>query len=362
MAGVVLEADAGSGFNPGDRIFAMTDGFLWSTDVHGGSRAGVRGLRGVEAAAPRRREETPSPRVGRGSSSAGSSRPGARPERARPESERERETWWTHAPLHPPPPSSGCYAERVAVPAADAAPAPTTISLTHAAAVPLVALTAVQTIEATPPSARARGSLALVHAGAGGVGHVAVQLLVRRYGMVVTATCGPANDAFVRACGAVTTLDYRSPTFAADLAAAGPYHLIFDLIGGDAAAASRGLVAEGGAFAEVFNTGTTEAGSAANKAAAEASGGTYVGPTLVHAGDGAALKADRGGHRFGQALRRRRRRPPFGPSRRSARPPGDAARARQDRAAGGGRGRAAVGRGRGRGSARGRACRAIPRL
>lgn len=231
------------------------------------------------------------PRVGRGSSSAGSSLPGARTERARPESERERETWWTHAPLHPPPPSSGCYAERVAVPAADAALAPTTISLTHAAAVPLVALTAVQTIEATPPSARARGSLALVHAGAGGVGHVAVQLLVRRYGMVVTATCGPANDAFVRACGAATTLDYRSPTFAADLAAAGPYHLIFDLIGGDAAAASRGLVAEGGAFAEVFNTGTTEAGSAANKAAAEASGGTYVGPTLVHAGDGAALKA-----------------------------------------------------------------------
>lgn len=155
---------------------------------------------------------------------------------------------------------------------------------------PLVALTAVQTIEAAPASARAPGAAALVHAGAGGVGHVAVQLLAKRYGMVVTATCSPANDGFVKKCGAAATVDHASPSFAADLAAAGPFHLIFDLIGGPAAAASRGLVAEGGCYAEVFNTGTSEHASAATKAAAEAAGGSYVGPTLVHAGDGAALQ------------------------------------------------------------------------
>lgn len=63
--------------------------------------------------------------------------------------------------------TNGCYAERVAVPAAAAAKAPTSISLLHAAAVPLVALTAAQTIALAPASALAAGGKALVTAGAG---------------------------------------------------------------------------------------------------------------------------------------------------------------------------------------------------
>jgi NADPH2:quinone reductase len=153
----------------------------------------------------------------------------------------------------------------------------------------LVALTAAQTIAAAPASALAPGGAALVHAGAGGVGHVAVQLLARVHGLTVTATASPANHAFVKACGAAAVLDYNSPSHAADVAAAGPFAVVFDLVGADAARAAFPHVAPGGAFLHVFNTGTDDALLAEGRAAAEAGGWTFVGPTLVQQ-DGATLK------------------------------------------------------------------------
>lgn len=68
-----------------------------------------------------------------------------------------------------------------------------------------------------------------------GVGHVAVQLLAKVHGLAVVATASPSNTDFLKSIGAASTLDYNSPSFADDVAAAGPFAVVFDLVGGDQA-------------------------------------------------------------------------------------------------------------------------------
>jgi hypothetical protein len=75
---------------------------------------------------------------------------------------------------------------------------PPSLPLEQAGALPLVGLTAWQALAPAKPEARgALGERVLVHAGAGGVGHIAVQL-AKAAGLTVVATCGPANVEFVR--------------------------------------------------------------------------------------------------------------------------------------------------------------------
>ncbi|WP_308440129.1 alcohol dehydrogenase catalytic domain-containing protein [Streptomyces griseosporeus] len=68
----------------------------------------------------------------------------------------------------------GAYAEYTAAPAAALAPKPKNLDLPHAAAVPLAAVTAWTALDAL--GRVGPGDRVLIHAAAGGVGHVAVQL------------------------------------------------------------------------------------------------------------------------------------------------------------------------------------------
>lgn len=241
VAGVVVQPDAGAAFAAGDRVFAMTRGFKWDVDTNGcyAERVAVVSF-------------------------------GMR--------ERWRRGGFNKRPRHA---SNHRHPSPSLQPVKAAAKAPTTTSLLHAAAVPLVALTAAQTIALAPKKALAAGGKALVTAGAGGVGHVAVQLLAKVRGLHVVATASPANTDFLKSVGAAATLDYSSPSFADNVAAAGPYATVFDLVGGDQARAAWGALAPGGAFLHVFNTGTSDELVADGKAAAAANGWTWVGPTLV---------------------------------------------------------------------------------
>lgn len=72
------------------------------------------------------------------------------------------------------PEPAGCYAEYAAVPADQVVVKPAALDHAHAAALPLVALTAWQALFDT--ARLTAGETVLVHAAAGGVGHVAVQL------------------------------------------------------------------------------------------------------------------------------------------------------------------------------------------
>lgn len=106
-----------------------------------------------------------------------------------------------------PPRLSGTHAEYVAVPDLFVAPAPTSLSDVEAACVPLAFLTAWQTlIDVVRLQA---GQKIFINAGAGGVGHFAVQI-ARMRGAVVTASCAQRNVDFVKDLGAhrVVAYDY----------------------------------------------------------------------------------------------------------------------------------------------------------
>ncbi len=104
----------------------------------------------------------------------------------------------------------GTYAEYVAVPTLSVARKPASLSHTQAAGVPLAALTAwglvVDVAQARP------GQRMLIHAGAGGVGHFAVQFAAH-FGAHVIATGSNRNLDWLRELGASEVVDYRTTRF-----------------------------------------------------------------------------------------------------------------------------------------------------
>ncbi|GAB7102948.1 NADP-dependent oxidoreductase [Streptomyces phaeofaciens JCM 4814] len=120
----------------------------------------------------------------------------------------------------------GSYAEFTAVPADALAPAPKNLDLTHAGAVPLVAITAWQALAVL---ARVKpGDRVLIHAAAGGVGHVAVQL-AKESGAYVIGTARAANHDFLRGLGADELIDHTTTDFRTAVA---PVDVVLDLVGG----------------------------------------------------------------------------------------------------------------------------------
>lgn len=146
----------------------------------------------------------------------------------------------------------GTYAERIAVPADALAPAPATVDMPTAAALPLAGLTAYQVMVALGVTS---GDVVLVHAGAGGVGHLAVQL-ARGLGARVLATASPANHGFLEQLGA-EPLEYgdRLPEAVRE-AAPGGVTAVADLAGGDALVVSPPLLSPGGRLASIVNAST----------------------------------------------------------------------------------------------------------
>ena len=102
------------------------------------------------------------------------------------------------------------YAEFVSAPATDLALKPPNISHIEAAATPLAALTAWQGLFSA--AKLKRDQTVLIHAGAGGVGHFAIQL-ARWAGAHVSATTSSRNLEFVAKLGAKDIIDYSSVNF-----------------------------------------------------------------------------------------------------------------------------------------------------
>ncbi|MBK1730980.1 zinc-dependent alcohol dehydrogenase family protein [Thiococcus pfennigii] len=114
------------------------------------------------------------------------------------------EVWFCHGGLGGP---VGNYAEYTVVDAAIAQPKPRSIDFATTAAAPLVLITA---WEALYDRARLReGQTVLIHAGAGGVGHVAIQLARLAGARVCTTVSSPEKAAFVHELGAECAINYR---------------------------------------------------------------------------------------------------------------------------------------------------------
>jgi len=107
----------------------------------------------------------------------------------------------------------GTYAEYAVVPAEQLAKVPESVPLEIAAALPLVAITA---WEALYDRARVtEGEHVLIHAGAGGTGHIAVQLAVLRGARVATTVSSLEKIKFVTDLGAELPINYHDQDFVA---------------------------------------------------------------------------------------------------------------------------------------------------
>lgn len=126
----------------------------------------------------------------------------------------------------------GTLAEYIAADARLIALKPRNLSMREAAALPLAAITAWEGL--VDQAKVAAGDTVLVHGGAGGVGHVVVQL-ARAFGAQVFTTVSREQFDTVKAYGA-TPIDYRASTVAqyvAEHTAGGKgFDIVYDTVGG----------------------------------------------------------------------------------------------------------------------------------
>ncbi|MFF3839036.1 NADP-dependent oxidoreductase [Streptomyces sp. NPDC001930] len=138
------------------------------------------------------------------------------------------------------PRQAGAYAEYVVAPARHLAPKPASLTHVEAAALPLAALTAWQ---ALVDAADVRpGERVLVHAAAGGVGHLAVQIAKAR-GAYVIGTASAGKHDLVRELGADEMVDYHETRFE-DVVS--DVDVVLDGIGGETAERSLKVLRDGG--------------------------------------------------------------------------------------------------------------------
>jgi NADPH2:quinone reductase len=125
----------------------------------------------------------------------------------------------------------GTLAEFIAVDADLLAYKPRNLSMSQAAALPLITITA---WEGLVDRARVHANqTVLIHAGAGGVGHIAVQI-ARAYGARVFATVSPDKKNIVEDFGAIP-IDYRSYSVEEYVAASTEgkgFDIVYDTVGG----------------------------------------------------------------------------------------------------------------------------------
>lgn len=146
----------------------------------------------------------------------------------------------------------GSHAEYVAAPARAFVLKPTVIDHVQAGALPLVSLTAwqalVETADVQP------GQRVLIHAAAGGVGHVAVQIAKAR-GAYVIGTASAGKHDFLREIGVDEAIDYRETDFTE---AVKDVDVVLDTLGGDNAVRSLRVLRPGGVVVSIIPVGSAE--------------------------------------------------------------------------------------------------------
>lgn len=141
----------------------------------------------------------------------------------------------------------GCYAEYVALKAADAARKPEKMTHAAAAGVPLCALTAWKAL--FDEAGLSGGQTVLVHGGSGGVGSFAVQL-AKAFDAVVVATTSAPNVAAVRALGADRVVDYRADDFSDRVR---DVDVVLDTLGGEVQERSWRCLRPGGTLVSIVS-------------------------------------------------------------------------------------------------------------
>ncbi|WTD55876.1 NADP-dependent oxidoreductase [Streptosporangium sp. NBC_01639] len=144
------------------------------------------------------------------------------------------------------PHPAGAYAEYAAAPARHFAPRPTSLTHIESGALPLASLTAWQALVDTADVRP--GQRVLIHAAAGGVGHLAVQIAKAR-GAHVIGTASAAKHDLLRSLGADELIDYRTQDFAETVR---DVDVVLDALGGDNWARSLRTLRPGGTLVSIL--------------------------------------------------------------------------------------------------------------
>lgn len=147
------------------------------------------------------------------------------------------------------PRTTGSYAEYVSVPALSLARKPSILTHAEAAAVPLAALTAWGTVVELGKAHE--GQRMLIHAGAGGVGHFAVQFAAY-FGAEVTTTASARNASWLTGLGASRVIDYTEQAFEDVVSGV---DVVLDAIGSDTGPRSLSVLRAGGQIISLPSSG-----------------------------------------------------------------------------------------------------------
>lgn len=164
------------------------------------------------------------------------------------------EVWFCHGGLGN---EQGNYAEYNVLDESLLSRKPATLDFKQAAVGPLVLITAWEALYDQVHLDKDR--TILIHAGAGGVGHVAIQLAKRTGARVFTTVHGDDKKKLVKQLGADEIIDYRQEDIAEKIMAftAGKgVDVVFDTIGGDTFRQSLNCLAYRGEIVTLLDPGT----------------------------------------------------------------------------------------------------------
>jgi NADPH2:quinone reductase len=149
----------------------------------------------------------------------------------------------------------GCYAEYTTLHEEYCAKKPAGIGLQDSAALPLVFITAWEAL--VERAGLQAGQTVLIHAGAGGVGQVAVQLARDLGARIAVTVSDERKGAIARSLGAEKVINYRAQDFVQetlDWTAGRGADVVFDTVGGDTFLRSLNAARVGGRVASLLST------------------------------------------------------------------------------------------------------------
>ena len=141
---------------------------------------------------------------------------------------------------------SGSFAQVLAANSRNTARKPETVSFTEASALPLPGVSAIQTLEEHIKLDKNRKIL--IHGGAGGIGHIAIQL-AKFLGAYVATTVSSKDVAFVKFLGAGEVIDYQTKDFEEALK---DFDAVFDTVGGETLDRSFKVLKKGGVIVSML--------------------------------------------------------------------------------------------------------------
>ncbi|NQT64286.1 MAG: NADP-dependent oxidoreductase [Candidatus Marinimicrobia bacterium] len=140
---------------------------------------------------------------------------------------------------------AGTIAEYAVIKEEELAIKPANISHQEAASIPLVGLTAWQAM--VTKGNLQKGQKVLIHAGAGGVGTLAIQM-AKHLGAEVATTTSAVNAEMVKTLGANVVIDYKTQKFEEELS---DYDLVLDMMGGEILEKSFKILKKGGCLISI---------------------------------------------------------------------------------------------------------------